>query len=78
MSDGDLVYDFDHQFIPTEKYDATYSYKKEKGYFPAVVSIADTPLYIEGRNGNCSVKTTQLDTHKRALSALHNQGIFPK
>gem|GEM_PF-1744110 len=25
--DKDLVYDFDHQFIPAEKYDATYSYK---------------------------------------------------
>jgi len=74
----DLVYDFDHQFIPTEKYDATYSYKKEKGYFPAVVSIADIPIYIEGRNGNCNVKTAQLDTHKRALEALHNQGIYPK
>lgn len=74
----DLVYDFDHQFIPSEKYDATYSYKKEKGYFPAVVSIADVPLYIEGRNGNCSVKTAQLDTHKRALGALHQQGIYPK
>ena len=78
LPDQDLVYDFDHQFIPTEKYDATYSYKKEKGYFPGVVSIADIPLYIEGRNGNCNVKTAQLDTHKRALCALHGQGIFPK
>lgn len=74
----DLIYDFDHQFIPVEKYDATRSYKKEKGYFPAVVTIADMPLYIEGRNGNCNVKTAQLDTHKRALSALRHQGIYPK
>ena len=44
LPNEDLVYDFDHQFIPTEKYDATYSYKKERGYFPAVVSIADLPL----------------------------------
>lgn len=78
LPDEDLVYDFDHQFIPTEKYDATYSYKKDKGYFPAVVSIADVPLYIEGRNGNCSVKTAQLDTHKLALKALGTQGIYPK
>ena len=78
LPNEDLVYDFDHQFIPTEKYDATYSYKKERGYFPAVVSIADLPLYIEGRNGNCSVKTTQLETHKRALGALQEQGIYPK
>lgn len=73
-----LVYDFDHEFIPTEKYDATYSYKKEKGYFPAVVSICGVPLYIEGRNGNCNVKTAQLDTHERSLTALHKQGIYPR
>ena len=78
LPNEDLVYDFDHQFIPTEKYDATYSYKKERSYFPAVVSIADLPLYIEGRNGNCSVKTTQLETHKRALGALQEQEIYPK
>ena len=36
------------------------------------------PTFIEGRNGNCSVKTTQLETHKRALGALQEQGIYPK
>ena len=74
----DLIYDFDHELIPTEKYDATYSYKKKKGYFPAVASISGVPLYIEGRNGNCNVKTAQLNTHKRALEALHTQGICPR
>lgn len=78
LPNEDLVYDFDHQFIPTQKYDASYSYKKEKGYFPAVVSIAGLPLYIEGPNGNCNVKTAQLNTHKRALDALHQQGVYPK
>lgn len=73
----DLIYDFDHQFIAAEKYDATYSYKKEKGYFPGVVSIQGVPVYIEGRNGNCNVKTEQLATHQRAVEALANQGIFP-
>jgi len=73
----DLIYDFDHQFIATQKYDATYSYKKEKGYFPGVVSIQGVPVYIEGRNGNCNVKTEQLATHQRAIEALANQGIYP-
>lgn len=72
-----LVYDFDHQFIATEKYDATYSYKKEKGYFPGVVSIQGVPVYIEGRNGNCNVKAGQLATHQRAIEELANQGIYP-
>ena len=73
----DLIYDFDHQFIATEKYDATYSYKKEKGYFPGVVTIQGVPVYIEGRNGNCNVKTEQLATHQRAIEALASQGIYP-
>ena len=76
--DKGLVYDFDHQFIPAEKYDATYSYKQKKGYFPAVVTISNIPVYIEGRNGNCNVKTAQLATHKRVLSALGQEGIKPK
>ncbi len=76
--DKSLVYDFDHQFIPAEKYDATYSYKNKKGYFPGVATISNIPVYIEGRNGNCNVKTAQLSTHKRALSALKQEGIKPK
>ena len=74
---NDLIYDFDHQFIATEKHDATYSYKKKKGYFPGVVSIQGVPVYIEGRNGNCNVKTAQLATHQRAIEALANQGVYP-
>jgi len=77
-NDKGLVYDFDHQFIPAEKYDATYSYKKKKGYFPGVATISNIPVYIEGRNGNCNVKTAQLLTHERALSALEAEGIRPK
>ena len=76
--DTNLIYDFDHQFIPADKYDANYSYKKKKGYFPGVVTIANIPVYIEGRNGNCNVKTAQLSTHKRALKALKDKGIQPR
>lgn len=76
--DTDLVYDFDHQFIPAEKYDAEYSYKNKKGYFPGVATISNTPVYIEGRNGNCNVKTSQLSTHKRALSSLAAKGVKPR
>ena len=74
----ELIYDFDHQFIATEKYDAAYSYKKEKGYFPGVASIGGVPVYIEGRNGNCNVKAGQLATHQRAIEALGKEGVYPK
>lgn len=73
----DLVYDFDHQFIPTEKWDTTHSYKKERGYFPGVASIGNVPFAVEGRNGNCNVKTEQLATHKRNLTTLYKEGIKP-
>lgn len=75
--DKNLVYDFDHQFIPADKYDAEYSYKNKKGYFPGVATISNIPVYIEGRNGNCNVKTAQLSTHKRALETLANRGVRP-
>lgn len=76
--DNELVYDFDHQFIPAEKYDAEYSYKNKKGYFPGVATISNIPVYIEGRNGNCNVKTAQLSTHKRALKLLASKGVKPR
>jgi hypothetical protein len=75
--DKKLVYDFDHQFIPADKYDAEYSYKNKKGYFPGVATISNIPVYIEGRNGNCNVKTAQLSTHKRALKTLSDRGVKP-
>ena len=75
----ELVLDFDHQFIATNKYDARYSYKKEKGYFPSVATINNIPVYIEARNGNCSVKAGQVQTHKRILSSLKEQQVrIPK
>lgn len=76
-SQKDYCLDFDHQFIPTEKHDATYSYKHKKGYFPAVASIDNTPVYIENRNGNCSVKFNQLETLKRVFAQLDDNGIHP-
>lgn len=73
----DYCLDFDHQFIPTEKYDTTYSYKQERGYFPAVASINKIPVYIENRNGNCNVKFQQLNTIQRIVSLLKEENIHP-
>lgn len=73
----DYCLDFDHQFIPTEKYDTTYSYKQSRGYFPGVASIENTPVYLENRNGNCSVKFQQLDTIKCIVSLVADHGIKP-
>ncbi len=69
--------DFDHQFISTEKYDTTYSYKKQRGYFPGVACINNIPVYIENRNGNCHVNFNQLATLKRTAQLLDKNGIVP-
>ncbi len=69
------ILDFDHQFIPTEKYDSKKSYKKKNGYFPGIASINDMPVYIENRNGNSNVKYLQDKTILKIFSALEKENI---
>ncbi len=72
------VFDYDNQFIPTEKYDSKRSYKKADGYFPGIASINNYPVYIENRNGNSNVKYKQEETLKRAYALLEESGIKVK
>ena len=44
-------FDFDHQFIETEKHDAKPTYKKFLGYRPGVYVIGDKIVYIENSDG---------------------------
>ena len=55
-------FDFDHQFIPCEKYDSKKSYKMKRGYFPGVSTIGKHIVHIENRNGNTNVKTISKQT----------------
>ncbi len=71
----DYVFDYDNQFIPTDKYDSKRSYKHADGYFPGIASIGNYPVYIENRNGNSNVKYKQEETLKRAYSILSESGI---
>lgn len=75
---GDYVFDYDNQFIPTEKYDSKRSYKHADGYFPGIASIGNYPVYIENRNGNSNVKYKQEETLKRAYGLLEEPGIKVK
>ena len=43
--------DFDHQFIPSHKFDAEYSYKQDHGYFPGWASIGGIIVGGENRDG---------------------------
>jgi hypothetical protein len=69
------IFDYDNQFIPTEKYDSKRSYKHADGYFPGIASINNFPVYIENRNGNSNVKYKQDETLKRAFTVLAEKGI---
>ena len=72
------VFDYDNQFIFTEKYDSKRSYKKADGYFPGIASINNYPVYIENRNCNSNVKYKQEETLKRAYALLEESGIKVK
>lgn len=68
--------DFDHQFIPTEKYDTVYSYKKERGYFPGIASIGSLIVGLENRAANTNVRFHQADTPRSIFRRLADRGIY--
>lgn len=68
-------FDFDHQFIETEKYDAKPTYKKFTGYSPGVAVIGDMIVGVENRDGNANVRFHQQDTLERIFLRLENKGI---
>lgn len=74
----DYIFDYDNQFIPTDKYDSKRSYKHANGYFPGIASIGNFPIYIENRNGNSNVKYKQEETLKRAYGILSEFSIKVK
>ena len=55
-------FDFDHQFIETEKYDAKTTYKKFLSYSPGVAVINYMIVGIENRDGNTNVRFNQRET----------------
>lgn len=69
-------YDFDHQFIPCEKYDSKKGYKMKFGYFPGISTIGKHIVHFENRNGNSNVKFKQAETLQSAYDLLKNKNIF--
>ena len=68
-------FDFDHQFIETEKYDAKPTYKKFLGYSPGVAVIGDVIVGIENRDGNTNVRFNQKETLERIFKRLEASGV---
>lgn len=71
-------FDFDHQYIETEKYDARPTYKKFLGYGPGIAAIGDVLVGIENRDGNTNVRFHQQDTLERMFTRLEKVGICIK
>ena len=71
----EYYFDFDHQFIETEKYDAKPTYKKFLGYGPGVAVNGDMIVGIENRDGNTNVHFNQKDTLERIFKRLESSGI---
>ena len=68
-------FDFDHQFIETEKYDAKMTYKHFFGYGPGVAAIGNLIVSIENRDGNANVRFFQKDTLERMFLRLDGKGL---
>ena len=62
-------FDFDHQFIETEKYDAKPTYKKFFGYRPGVYVIGDKIVISKTATATQMCVFNQKETHKRFFSA---------
>ena len=71
-------FDFDHQFIETEKYDAKPTYKKFLGYSPGVAVINDMIVGIENRDGNTNVRFNQRETLKIVIPQTATYEIMNK
>jgi hypothetical protein len=69
-------FDYDNEVLKTKKYDCKNTYKKTKGYFPGMATIAGTPVYFENRDGNMNVKTNQAKLLERCYKMLDSNKIY--
>ena len=74
-------FDFDHEFLASETWDALPTYTGHDGYSPACAVLTslkenlDVIAGIENRDGNATVKFHQEDTLMRILLNIIEQGI---
>ena len=72
------ILDYDNVIIFNNKYDSSWTYKKEKGYQPGVSFIGKAPVYIEGRSGKSPAVYRIEDTLERTLELLKENDIKVK
>lgn len=67
--------DYDNVITECEKHDAAYTYKKTQGYQPAVATIGNLPVYVEGRNGNSNARFRMKETIENCLNLLKKENV---
>lgn len=70
-----VVLDYDNTIIFTEKADARFTYKKERGYYPGVGMIGKHIVYVENRNGDSPAHVLQHETIDRMSGLLNEFGV---
>lgn len=70
-----LVLDYDNMIIENDKYDASLTYKKTKGYQPGVAFIGRNAVHLENRNGNTPAVYRQKEILTQCLDNLENNFI---
>ena len=72
---GQYTLDYDNTCLPGEKWDAEYCYKGFKGYQPGAAWIGETPVFIEGMNGNNPAAFQQPETLQRCFDLLDEKEV---
>jgi Transposase DDE domain group 1 len=72
---NNYVLDYDNVIIEHNKRDARPTYKKTRGYHPALAFIGRIPVHIENRNGNTSARYEQKETLGRCFENFKEAGI---
>jgi hypothetical protein len=72
---SEYTLDFDNVITENDKQDAEYTYKKNKGYHPAMAFIGRIPVHIENRNGNTPARYEQKETLQRCFDNLAKHHI---
>jgi len=66
-----ITIDYDNTIIFNEKADSKTTYKRFKGYQPAVATVnINHILYLENRNGNSDAKSLQVDSLHRMFECI--------
>lgn len=73
--DNNYVLDYDNVIVEHNKQDARTTYKKTRGYHPALAFVGRIPVHIENRNGNSSPRYEQKDTLERCFQNFKEAGI---